>query len=136
MPNITLLDQSFMEDRVEKGLYETSKDDDAIELIEGKQPPYWPIYALSPVELETLKAYIETHLKTGFIRPSKCPAGAPILFDKKPETGDTLWLNPFYKSPYVIDGMNHGSPSRFMNHSCEPNCRLFTVSQNHADTRI
>lgn len=55
---------------------------------------------------------------------------------KDDETGDTLWLNPFYKPPYVIDGMNHGSPSRFMNHSCEPNCRLFTVSQNHADTRI
>lgn len=55
---------------------------------------------------------------------------------KDDETGNTLWLNPFYKPPYVIDGMNHGSPSRFMNHSCEPNCRLFTVSQNHADTRI
>ena len=31
-----------------------------------------------------MKTYIETHLKTGFIRPSKSPAGAPILFDKKP----------------------------------------------------
>ncbi len=37
------------------------------------------------MELETLKTYIETHLKTGFIRPSKSPAGAPILFDKKPD---------------------------------------------------
>ncbi len=54
-----------------------------IELIEGKQPPYRPIYALSLVKLETLKAYIKTHLQTGFIRPSKSPAGAPILFDKK-----------------------------------------------------
>ncbi len=35
------------------------------------------------MKLETLKAYIETHLKTGFIQPSKSPAGAPILFDKK-----------------------------------------------------
>lgn len=55
---------------------------------------------------------------------------------KDDETGNIMWLNPFYKPPYVIDGMNHGSPSRFMNHSCDPNCRLFTVSQNHADTRI
>ncbi len=39
----------------------------AIELVEGKQLLYGPIYALSPVELETLKSYIETHLKTGFI---------------------------------------------------------------------
>ncbi len=38
-----------------------------IELIKEKQPPYGPIYALSLVELETLKVYIETHLKTGFI---------------------------------------------------------------------
>ncbi len=37
------------------------------------------------MELETLKTYIETHLKTGFIRPSKSPADAPILFDKKPD---------------------------------------------------
>ncbi len=42
-----------------------------IELIDRKQPLYGPIYTLSPVELETLKTYIETHLKTGFIWPSK-----------------------------------------------------------------
>ena len=57
----------------------------AIDLEDGKQPPYGPIYSLGPVELETLKTYIETHLKTGFIWPSKSPAGAPILFDKKPD---------------------------------------------------
>ena len=33
--------------------------------------------------METLKAYIETNLANGFIRPSKSPAGAPILFDRK-----------------------------------------------------
>ena len=55
----------------------------AIELVEGQQPPYGPIYSLGPVELETLKAYIETNLANGFIRPSKSPAGAPILFDRK-----------------------------------------------------
>ena len=41
----------------------------AIELIDDKQSLYGPIYSLGPVDLETLKAYIETHLKTGFIRP-------------------------------------------------------------------
>ena len=46
------------------------------------------------------------------------------------------WLNPHCKPPYVCDGMNHGGPSRFLNHSCEPNCRIFTVSYNHADTDI
>ncbi len=32
-----------------------------------------------------LKAYIENNLASGFISPSKSPAGAPILFDKKPD---------------------------------------------------
>ena len=56
----------------------------AIDLEERKQPPYGPIYSLGPVELETLKTYIETNLANGFICLSKSPAGAPILFDKKP----------------------------------------------------
>lgn len=47
-----------------------------------------------------------------------------------------LWLNPQYNHPYVCDGMNHGGPSKFMNHSCEPNCRIFTASYNHADENI
>ena len=57
----------------------------AIYLEDGKQPPYGPIYSLGPVELETLKIYIETHLKTGFIWSSKSPISASILFDKKPD---------------------------------------------------
>ena len=56
----------------------------AIELIDSKQPLYGPIYALSPVELEVLKAYIKTYSKTGFICPFKSPASAFIFFDTKP----------------------------------------------------
>ena len=57
----------------------------AIKLEEGKQPPFGLIYSLGPVELEILKTYIKTNLANGFIRPSKSPAGAPILFDRKPD---------------------------------------------------
>lgn len=39
----------------------------AIELKEGKQPFYKPIYSLGLLELKILKIYIETHLKIGFI---------------------------------------------------------------------
>lgn len=46
-------------------------NDYTIELLDGKQPPYKPIYALNPVELESMKTYIKTHLQTRFIRPSK-----------------------------------------------------------------
>ena len=68
----------------------TGINNHTIELVEGQQPPYGPIYSLGPVELETLKAYIETNLANGFIRPSKSPAGAPILFDRK--SNGSLWL--------------------------------------------
>ena len=61
----------------------TELNEHIIDLVDGKQPLYKPIYSLGLVELETLKTYIETHLKTGFIRPSKSLAGASILFDKK-----------------------------------------------------
>ena len=57
----------------------------AIELEEGKQPPFGPIYSLSPVKLETLKTYIKTNLANGFIPPSKFSIGALILFDQKPD---------------------------------------------------
>ena len=61
----------------------TGINEHAIELVESKQLSYRPIYSLRPLELQLLKAYIETHLKTGFICSSKSPIGAPILFDKK-----------------------------------------------------
>ena len=61
----------------------TELNEHAINLEDGKQPSYGPTYSLGLVELETLKTYIKTHLKTGFIQPSKSPVGTPILFDKK-----------------------------------------------------
>ena len=71
----------------------TGINNHAIELVESQQPPYGPIYSLGPVELETLKAYIETNLANGFIRPSKSPAGAPILFDRKSDGSLRLCVN-------------------------------------------
>ncbi len=62
----------------------TGINDHAIELVDDWQPPYGLIYSLRSVELKPLKAYIENHLASGFIRSSKSPAGASILFDKKP----------------------------------------------------
>ena len=73
----------------------TGINEHVIELKVGKQPSYKPIYCLGLVELETLKTYIKTHLKTGFIQPSKSPAGAPILFDKKPD--GRFWLCVNYR---------------------------------------
>ncbi len=65
----------------------------AIELVNDWQPPYGLIYSLGPVELEILKAYIKNNLASGFIRPSKSSAGAPILFDKKSNGSLRLCVN-------------------------------------------
>ena len=64
-----------------------------INLKNDKQLSYGPIYSLDLVELETLKIYIEIHLKTGFIQPSKSPAGTPILFNKKPDSSFHLYVD-------------------------------------------
>ena len=57
----------------------------AIKLEESKQPSFGPIYSLGSIELETLKTYIKINLANGFIQSSKSSAGAPILFNRKPD---------------------------------------------------
>jgi len=37
---------------------------------------------------------------------------------------------------YVVDGQYKGGPTRFINHSCDPNCRQYTVSYNKYDIKI
>ena len=64
-----------------------------IKLVDGQQLPYGPIYSLGLVELETLKAYIETNLANKFIRLSKSPAGTPILFDQKSDNSLRLCID-------------------------------------------
>ena len=68
-------------------------NDHAIELFDGQQPSCGPIYSLEVVELETLKAYIETNLANYFIRPSTSPDGVPILFDQKSDSSIRLCVN-------------------------------------------
>jgi len=57
--------------------------DIAIELIPGGQLYFGPTYSLTVAELEALRVYIKENLRKKFIRKSKSPAGAPILFVKK-----------------------------------------------------
>ncbi|OJD19073.1 hypothetical protein AJ78_00946 [Emergomyces pasteurianus Ep9510] len=37
---------------------------------------------------------------------------------------------------YIVDGRKYGSVMRFMNHSCNPNCKMFPVSQYDAEQKI
>lgn len=61
-----------------------------INLKQGKQSLYRPIYSLKPMKLKTLKIYIKTNLASNFIRLSKSPAGISIRFVYK--KNNNLWL--------------------------------------------
>ena len=53
------------------------------------------------------------------------------------EVGEKMYLNPAYLPPvYSIDSKDKGGPTRFINHSCDPNCATYTVSYNHADENL
>jgi len=57
--------------------------DHRIEVIPGSAPPSRPTYRMSDVELAEVKKQLAELQELGFIRPSKSPYGAPILFVKK-----------------------------------------------------
>jgi len=44
-------------------------------------------------ELEELRRKLKELLDTGYIRPSKSPYGAPILFQKKHDGSLRLWID-------------------------------------------
>src|SRR3979490_2753474 len=54
-----------------------------INLEDGTSPPLGPIYSLSVSELQSLRDFLNEHLKKGFIRPSHSSHGAPVLFVRK-----------------------------------------------------
>ncbi|KAL5116747.1 hypothetical protein ACEQ8H_005359 [Pleosporales sp. CAS-2024a] len=64
---------------------------------------------------------------------AKASAKASYLYslDKFAETEN---LAP--EDVYVVDGEFMGGPSKFINHSCEPNARQYTVSYNKHDCRV
>ena len=80
----------------------TGINDHVIELEEGKQSSFGPIYNPGPLELETLKIYIETNLANSFIWPFKSPAGAPILFDRKPNGSFCLCVDYWSLNNIII----------------------------------
>ena len=54
-----------------------------INLKEGTSPPLSPIYSLSVSKLQSLREFIDEHLKIGFIPPSGLSYGAPVIFVQK-----------------------------------------------------
>ena len=72
---------------------QTGVNKHALKLKKGKQPSYRPIYSLQPVEFEIFKTYIETKLANGFIKASKLPVSALILFVRKPNGSFCLYVD-------------------------------------------
>ena len=70
----------FSSDPAAELLEHNKINDYPINLLNDKQPPYSPIYSLGPVELETIKTYIEANLAGSFIRTFKSLADTLILF--------------------------------------------------------
>jgi len=64
-----------------------------IQIESEKTLPLDPIYSLSSLELQTLRDFIDENLKTGLIRPSWSPCGAPVLFIKKKDGSLQLYIN-------------------------------------------
>jgi hypothetical protein len=70
-------------DALPDGLPPEREVDHRIELIPGSAPQSRPTIRLSATELAELKKQLAELEAAGFIRPSKSPFGAPILFVKK-----------------------------------------------------
>lgn len=99
--------------------------DISIDLIPGSQLYFGPIYSLTVTELKALKEYIEENIRKGFIRKSKSPAGAPILFVKKHD--GTLRLCVDYRRLNAIT-IRNSYPLPRINDLIEvfKNCKIFT----------
>ncbi|ERF68926.1 hypothetical protein EPUS_09504 [Endocarpon pusillum Z07020] len=61
--------------------------DHKIELLPNTEPPSGALYGMSRNELEVLDKTLKDYLSKNFIRASKSPAAAPVLFVKKPGGG-------------------------------------------------
>ncbi|KAE8665117.1 cytochrome P450 78A7-like [Hibiscus syriacus] len=57
--------------------------DHKIELVENAKPPARAPYRMAPLELEEMRKQLKDLLDAGYIRPSKSPYGAPVLFQMK-----------------------------------------------------
>ncbi|KAK8586224.1 hypothetical protein V6N13_130745 [Hibiscus sabdariffa] len=80
-----LLDQfqDMMPSELPKQLPPKREVDHRIELVPNVEPPAKAPYRMASPELEELRRQLNELLDAGFIRPSKAPYGAPVLFQKK-----------------------------------------------------
>ena len=93
-----------------------------INLEEGTAPPVGAVYSLSQSEVQTLREFIDEHVRIGYIRPSNSPHGAPVLFVRKKDGSlrlcvDFRGLNKIskkdrYPLPLISDLLNTAGKAR------------------------
>jgi hypothetical protein len=64
-----------------------------IDLEEGKSAPFSPLYPMSDLKLQALRAYLDDNLRKGYIKPSSSSAASPVLFVRKPRGGLRFCVN-------------------------------------------
>jgi hypothetical protein len=97
--------------------------DHNIKLQDGRSLPFGPLYAMSRVELQTLKDWISENLRKGFIRPSSSPVASPVLFVKKPDGGlrlcvdyralNAITVKDRYPLPLTTESLNNLKGMRY-----------------------
>ncbi|KAJ4717218.1 Retrotransposon protein, putative, Ty3-gypsy subclass [Melia azedarach] len=75
--------KDVMPEELPKRLPPRREVDHRIELEPGTKPPAMSPYRHAPPELQELKKQLQELLDAGYVRPSKAPFGAPVLFQKK-----------------------------------------------------
>jgi hypothetical protein len=64
-----------------------------IELMPSTAPIYKTPYKMATLELPKMKEHIKEFLEKGFIRPSSCPWGAPVIFVPKKDGTQRLCVD-------------------------------------------
>nr|CAD1831635.1 unnamed protein product [Ananas comosus var. bracteatus] len=84
---------SFNDDELPRRLPSRREVDHAIKLEPGVKPPAKAAYRMALPELEELQRQLKDLLDAGFIRPSKAPYGAPVLFQRKSDESLRLCID-------------------------------------------
>jgi len=77
--------KEFCEEKKAKNLAPRRTLDHAINLKQGAEPPWGPIYPMSAHQFNELDKYLKTMMAEGKIADSESPYGAPSLFVPKPD---------------------------------------------------
>ena len=76
--------------------------DHVIDLKPNFIPKIVKVYPLNPLKMETCKAFVKEHLKTGHIVPSKSPQASPFFFIPKKDGTLRPCQNYRYLNPFTI----------------------------------